>query len=485
VTIPSRPSEADTGLEEVVMPRERHHELSARLDVDYYRKQAKDLLRAHGAGDAEARSRAAEVLGSEHSRFLLTDAQFVVASEHGFRSWADFKRNVEAETEPARPVGRIGVGDESAYEPLARDAVAAIFTGDMSVVRRLRAHVPRYADVPETHLAGTEVPLRDARLLIAREHGFPTWRDLVRFAREAKRAHEADKLPKTGPMAAALEAIRAGDHERLSALLAENRGLVHEPVGAGGSLLGAVAQPDFFGERLGAELGVDRRCVEVLIEAGSDLDVPLNLAACFDRVELVELLLSARADPESTPVWGVTPLETALYHGSRQAADVLAAVKVVPRALWTAAGCGRLDLVETFFDDRGRLRPEAGAHRPNPADIGGPVRVPPIEDPDEILGEALIYACLNDRAEVVRDLLERGVDANARPLWNATGLHFAVGAGLLRIVEHLVAHGADPTIRDELHAVTPLELAERNVRRDPDSKNAIKIHQLLARAAGP
>jgi hypothetical protein len=467
------------------MPSERHHELPARLDIEHYRKQAKDLLRAHHRGDPEARSRAGAILGDEHSRFRLSDAQFVIASEHGFRSWADFKRSVEAETEPARPVGRIGIGDESAYEPKAHEAVAAIAAGDVSVVRRLRAHVPRYADVAEAELVGREIPLRDARLLIAREYGFPTWRELVRFARKARRAHEADGLPKRGAIALAIEAIGDGDAERLRALLAENPGLVREPVGAGGGLLGQVAQPDVFGDRLGAELGADRHCVEVLIDAGSDLDVPLNLAACFDRVELVTLLLSAGADPESTPIWGVTPLETALYHGSTHATDVLAAVKVVPRALWTAAGCGRLDLVETFFDEGGQLRPEAGAHRPNPADVGGPPRVPPTDDPKEILGEALIYACLNNRADVVRDLLERGVDANARPLWNATGLHFAVGAGRPRIVEHLVAHGADPTIRDELHAVTPLELAERNARRDPPSKNAIKIRQLLTRAAGP
>jgi hypothetical protein len=159
-------------------------------------------------------------------------------------------------------------------------------------------------------------------------------------------------------------------------------------------------------------------------------------------------------------------------------------MRVVPFALWTAAGSGRLDLVETFFDERGALRPEAGAHRPNPADVGGPPRVPPTDDPAEILGEALVYACLNNRTEVVRDLLERGVDANARPLWNATGLHFAVGERRTRIVEHLVAHGADPTIRDELHRVTPLELAERNLRRDPASRNAIEIRDLLMRAGG-
>jgi hypothetical protein len=465
------------------MPAERHHELPARLDVEYYRKQAKDLLKVYRAGDAEARTRVGEVLGESPPRFALTDAQFVLASEHGFRSWADFRHSIEADAEPARPVGRIGAGDETAYEPRAHQLVEAIAAGDESAVRRLRAHVPRYADVPDSELAGTEIPLRDAKLLVAREYGFPSWRDLVRFTRKAKREYEAEKQPKEGPLAEALEAIRVGDAERLQALLAEHPELVRTPVGAGGSLLGQVAQPDAFGEDLGIELGVDRRCVELLVEAGSELDVPLNLAACFNRVELVELLLDAGADPRAIEIWGVTPLETALYHGATEAADVLAAREIVPYALWTVAGSGRLDLVEDFFDAQGHLRPEAGAHRPNPADVGGPPRVPPSSDPAEILGEALIYASHNDRPDVVRRLLERGVDANARPLWNATSLHFAVGRGHRRIVELLVAHGADPTIRDEHLRVTPLELAERNLRRSPEDPDTRAVHDLLVRAA--
>ena len=220
------------------MRSERHHELPARLDIEHYRKQAKGLLRAHHRGDPEARSRAAAVLGDERPRFLLTDAQFVLASEHGFRSCGDFKRSVEAETEPARPVGRIGIDDEPAYEARADEAIAAIAARNVSVVRRLRAHVPRYADVPEAELVGSEIPLRDARLLIAREYGFPTWRDLLRFARKARRDHEAESRPTTRAIASALEAIRVGDAERLRALLADNPGLAREPVGAGGSLLG-------------------------------------------------------------------------------------------------------------------------------------------------------------------------------------------------------------------------------------------------------
>lgn len=483
-TIPPARAKRTPGSKEVVMPTERHHELPARLDFEYYRKQAKDLLEAYRTGDSEARTRVADVVGERPRRFALTDAQFVLASEHGFRSWGDFRRSLEAGTEPARPVGRIGVGDETAYEPRAHELRAAIAAADESAVRRLRAHVPRYADVPDSELAGTEIPLRDAKLLVAREYGFPTWRDLVRFSRKAKRDYEAEKRSKEGALAEAIDAIQTGDAERLEALLTENPELVRTPIGAGGTLLGEVAQPDVFGEHLGAELGVDRRCVELLIEAGSDLDVPLNLAACFNRVELVELLLDAGANPTSNEIWSVTALESALYHGSTQAADVLARREIVPYTLWTVAGSGRLDLVQEFFEGEGRLRSDAGAHRPNPADVGGPPRVPPSDDPAEILGEALIYACHNNRTDVVRWLLERGVDANARPLWNATGLHFAVGAGRQRIVELLVAHGADPTIRDEHLRVTPLELAERNLRERPQGRQARVIHALLERAAG-
>ena len=47
---------------------------------------------------------------------------------------------------------------------------------------------------------------------------------------------------------------------------------------------------------------VDRACVELLIERGSDLDGPAQPRGCFDRVELVELLLAAGAgwDGKST-----------------------------------------------------------------------------------------------------------------------------------------------------------------------------------------
>lgn len=61
--------------------------------MEQYRKQAKSLVRAFRAGDVEAVRRAEAVLGERaRQRFLLSDAQHVVAREAGHRTWPELKR---------------------------------------------------------------------------------------------------------------------------------------------------------------------------------------------------------------------------------------------------------------------------------------------------------------------------------------------------------------------------------------------------------
>jgi hypothetical protein len=60
--------------------------------VEYHRKQAKALARAFREGDADAIRRAGAVLGDRaHERFVLADAQHVVARESGFRTWRELR----------------------------------------------------------------------------------------------------------------------------------------------------------------------------------------------------------------------------------------------------------------------------------------------------------------------------------------------------------------------------------------------------------
>jgi hypothetical protein len=65
-------------------------ELPARADLTQLRHQAKDVLRAAGAGDADAATR----LRAVSERPTLAAAQLVVAREYGFASWPALKAEV-------------------------------------------------------------------------------------------------------------------------------------------------------------------------------------------------------------------------------------------------------------------------------------------------------------------------------------------------------------------------------------------------------
>ncbi len=268
------------------------------------------------------------------------------------------------------------------------------------------------------------------------------------------------------PVAAALAAIRAGDVTALERLLDASPELVGAEAGAGGSLLGAVAQPDELGESLGHALGVDRACVDLLIERGSELDGPLNLAACFDRVELVQILLAAGARVDERGIYGITPLESAIYHGSRAAADVLAAVALVPDAPWIAAGAGRVDRLERFLDGRGGLTPDAFAHRPNPADVGWLQRLPACDAAQDVLDEALVHAAQNERPAAVAWLLAHGADPDAGPYQGCGALHLAAAFGALESVRLLVAAGADVERRSDFNGDNAVGWAEYVLARE-------------------
>jgi Ankyrin repeats (many copies) len=440
-------------------PREVHHSLPVVERVEHHRKAAKELLRAARAGQVDAVGRLREALGCLPGELRLADVQRAIAREHGLASWAAFRRDIERQAdEPERSVARIGPGTPERYEQGAATLLRQLASGDEQARRRVRAHVPRLAELNDASL-GERATIADAQLVIAREYGFPTWRGLVDGLREESEGWQhAHQYPPS--VAAALAAIRTGDAAHLKHLLDVEPELVHVEVGAGGSLLGEVAQPDVFGTSLGHELGVNRACVDLLIERGSDLDGPLNLAACFDRLGLVEILLAAGARVDVLGIHGVTPLETALYHASRASADVLAAIELSPDAPWIAAGAGRVDRLEQFLDGHGGLIPEAYLHRPNPADIGWLHRLPARDIPQDVLDEALVHAAQNERPEAVAWLLDHGADPNAGPYQGCGALHLAAAFGAIECVRLLVAAGAKIDRRNDYNRDNALGWAE-------------------------
>ena len=416
---------------------DRHFELPALPNLEYYRKQAKHLQHTYETGDAAAQARVADVLGDRAAeRFLLSDAQFVVAQEHGFRTWAEFRTHIQSQrTAEDRPVSRLMGMSPGSYASMADALLTDLRRNDPGARQRLRAYVPRHSAATDASAA----ELRDARLIIARELGFPTWRELMSFTEKTKRDldERQEKWRRLRPQA---EALLAGDTGRLAQLTA----------GQADTLLHMLAAHEAIpGVRLDEELGVPRAAVDVLIGKATDLDLPLTRAATYNRVEYVRLLLGAGADPGTL---GATALENAIHYGNTGVVDLLAEHGIVPPALWTYAACGRLDLVQGCFDADGRLRPDAASARPNLADAGGGVlpRLPATDDPEEIVGEAFVHACQHGRIEVVRWFLDRGVHPDVAPYHGQTGLHWAIRSGHLEVIRLLLDRGADPSIRDDL-----------------------------------
>src|ERR1700733_1217471 len=115
-----RPGKRTSAVKEAAMS-DRHFELPAHPDLEYYRKQAKHLQRTYATGDAAAQARVADVLGDRAAeRFLLSDAQFVLAQEHGFRTWSGFRAHIQSRsTTEDRPVSRLAGMSPGSYAPRA------------------------------------------------------------------------------------------------------------------------------------------------------------------------------------------------------------------------------------------------------------------------------------------------------------------------------------------------------------------------------
>ena len=97
---------------------------------------------------------------------------------------------------------------------------------------------------------------------------------------------------------------------------------------------------------------------EVLINGGAELNEPLVAAASINNHAVAQLLLDRGAAIDGTGGW--SPLEEALYWNSQDVMALLLERGAKVQNLRTAAGLGRTDLIESYFNADGSLKPEAG-----------------------------------------------------------------------------------------------------------------------------
>src|SRR6185503_14291574 len=150
----------------------------------------------------------------------------------------------------------------------------------------------------------------------------------------------------------ALKAISAGDLERFKELIAADHSLATtRSTRSHPTLLQAVVLD-------GKDKPNNVEMAQVLIDAGAELNEPLVAAGSIDNRAVAELLLDHGAAIDGTGGW--TPLEEALYWNNQNVIALLLERGASVQNLRTAAGLGRTDLIEDYFNADGSLKPEAG-----------------------------------------------------------------------------------------------------------------------------
>ena len=425
--------------------------LPNRPNLEQYKKQAKDLLKQWMTGDPDAQRRvighhprfssdATAALGTR--RFALSDAQLVLAREHGLRNWAEF----------AREIRRRGGQDDAGIWLAAQRAVIAGDAASLDTLLRTHPRLlkekrpPAYG--PERGRLSPHYEGDDPRSIIARSHHFERWDDFARW--QVLRATAGSPVAR---FEAAADAIVDGDGNGLRRMLQADPDLVRaRSLRVHHSTLlhyvGANGIEDFRQKTPANAVEI----AELLLDAGAAVDAeagmygggstPLGLVATSIHPllagvqdALMALLLERGAVLDEPGAAGNahSPVAGCLANNRPQAAEFLAR-RGARLELDTAAGVGDVDTVRRFIADDGALLAGATADQ---------------------LARGLAWAAQFGRAEMLEVLLARGADASSSRD-GATALHWAAYSAKLRCVEVLLQHDAPVNAKDADFAGTPL-----------------------------
>lgn len=314
---------------------------------------------------------------------------------------------------------------------------------DLKITPQLPVEIERWInDLTEFARRKMSAPcaLTDAQFVIARAHGFESWPKLTKHFEAVTRADSTESA-----FEQAAEAIITGDASTLQALLRKNPDLVrarstreHQA-----TLLHYVSANGIEGYRQKTPPNA-LEIAKILLQAGAEVNATasvyrsecttLHLAATSLHPEqagvqegLMQLLLDYGASIDATIV------NACLANGRGPAAEFLAQ-RGAPLDLEAAAGVGRLDVVKAFFDDKGRLKPPATQLQRDRAFLFAsqygrdPVvefliqQGVPIATQANTRQTALHWAVIGGHLDTVKLLIEKGAPLESRNTYGGTPL---------------------------------------------------------------
>jgi ankyrin repeat protein len=330
-------------------------------------------------------------------------------------------------------------------------AEKAVIAGDVSILQcLLRANQSLFR---EQHPPAGSGGLRpdysrgDAKAIILWNHHFDRWPDFVK--------HLNGRKQKNSPVAqfeAAVDAIVAGKTATLKRLLRQNPELIRAR-----SLRNHRSTPLHYVGANGVEYYRQRtpknavKVAKALLDAGAEIDAladmyggstTLGLIATSIHPylaglqnALIDLFLKHGAQIDHPTAAGnkQSIVNGCLANGRPHAAEFLAK-RGAPLDIEGAAGVGHLDVVKTFFNKDGTLKPNATEAQ---------------------LRSGFNWACEYGRTRVVEFLLQTKFDFNQIHR-GETGLHWAAYGGHTDIVKLLLKREAGVEIKDQRFGGTAL-----------------------------
>lgn len=344
------------------------------------------------------------------------------------------------------------------YERLAEDLVLGFDSGDSEAMQRINDHYQPNEPITRDSLRakvrqrldsvsnseGEILALADAQFLVAGDYGFESMPKMVKHIDALTRENSS-----VSKFEAAVDAVISGDVATLESVARDSPELVHARSTRvhRATLLHYVSANGVENYRQKTPKNAVR-VAETLLKAGAEVDAlaetygggaeqtTLNLvvSSCHPaeagvQEALVETLLDFGAAINGVEDNG-SPLITALAFHYPDAAETLARRGAKVDSIVAAAGLGRQELVSSFTDSSGGLKTD----------------VPLVEvswlrlakEPKANLELALVWAAMHRRTEVVRILLQKGVDVGASDQRRWTALHWAAYYGYLDILELLL-----------------------------------------------
>lgn len=334
------------------------------------------------------------------------------------------------------------------YQREAEALFQALNSRDAAAGWRFKWEHPRFRGKTIDAVKASTLDLGDAQLVIAREYGFDGWADLVAFSEAAT---------VDGPVArfeSAVEAVVSGDATTLRRLLRETPELVRARSTRRhhATLLHYVAANGVEGSRQ----KTPANAVEIskmLLDAGAEVDA---LADMYDAKCTTMSMLVSSSPPNDAGLQGALA-QTLLDYG---------AALEGPGSNWQSA---MMTALAFGFDRTAQMLARRGARVDNIAAAAGLGR---LEDATRLLPDAddrskqiaLALAAQHGHADVVRLLLDAGVDPNRyNPEGfhsHSTPLHQAIAADHQDVVRILVESGARLDIKDTVYQGTPLGWAD-------------------------